>query len=276
MEKQSFRSIKEVSIWFDENKKNAKKLATQLENWLKRKNISCIINKLTPSSNLILTIGGDGIILKVARLTVDRGIPLLGINLGGLGFLAETNPQTIYDILKKILAGNYNIEKRMLLEGYVLRNNEKIKNFIALNDVVVKNGLQSRMIRLELSTNGQKVATYLGDGLIIATPTGSTAYSLSAQGPLVVPDMELFVVSPICPHTLTLRPLIISVDRKLKIKILPENSDLILNIDGQEIFPLTINDEIVVGKYKNKLNLIVSSSKNYYQIWQTKLKWGRR
>ena len=158
----------------------------------------------------------------------------------------------------------------------MVRKGKTAGKFLALNDVVVKNGITARVIKLRLEVNNQYVATYVGDGLIISTPTGSTAYSLAASGPIVHPDLSLIILSPICPHTLALRPLIISSKDTIKIRVETDHDEVILTMDGQENIPLKLGDFVQVRKAKERLKLIVPEKKSYYQVLRTKMKWGGR
>ncbi len=255
-------------------------VSSRLIKWFKKRKVNVIVNEKDPkilkSCNLFIGLGGDGTILKVARMAAPLSKPVLGVNLGGLGFLAETDPHQMYKTIDEILSNKYKTQNRILLEARVSRNNKVIGAFIALNDVVIKNGATARVINLDMEVDKQYVATYLGDGLIISTPTGSTAYSLAASGPIIYPDLPVVVISAICPHTLTLRPLIISDKSRVKIKVKSNHNEVILTLDGQNNLPLKIDDTVEIKKAPYKLKLITAPGKNYYEVLQTKLKWGKR
>ncbi len=299
-------------------KKQKSKLSTyKLTDWFKKRKIKVFINEEKPevlqSADLIICLGGDGIILKVARKVAPLKKPVLGVNLGSLGFLAETDPDQMYTAIERILNNRYKIENRILLKAKILRNkktmtsftllektrfvegilkekenneifsNDLVKSglnfltgFTALNDIVIKNGATSRVIKLDLEVNKQYVATYVGDGLIISTPTGSTAYSLAASGPIVYSELPVIIISAICPHTFTLRPLIVSANSELKIKVRSNHNEVILSLDGQENLPLLINDIIKIKKTPYELKLITAPDKSYYEVLRNKLKWGKR
>ncbi|MDI3310215.1 MAG: NAD(+)/NADH kinase [Thermoanaerobacterium sp.] len=190
------------------------------------------------NSDFIVVLGGDGTILNVARQCASFSAPILGVNLGHLGFLAEVDAEDVFEAVEKIVKGEFSIDKRMMLEASIVKDNMEAVNFIALNDIVVTRGSFSRMVKLKVFVNEQYVNTYLADGIIISSPTGSTAYSLSAGGPIVYPNLELFVITPICPHTLHSRSIIVSEKDKVKLVIVGENQDVMITTDGQQGYKL--------------------------------------
>ncbi|MFH1239245.1 MAG: NAD(+)/NADH kinase, partial [bacterium] len=221
-------------------------------------------------------VGGDGMILQAARKSAPLGKPVLGINSGSLGFLAEIDPEQMLEAIEEILANRYKIQARLLIQATVRRKNKTIGTFTALNDAVIKNGATARVIKLDLEINRQYVATYIGDGLIVSTPTGSTAYSLAASGPIVYPDVPVMVVAAICPHTLTLRPLIVSAASEIKISVKSDHQEVILTLDGQNDLPLEMGDTVLIKKAAHQLKFITVLDKSYYHVLRTKLKWGER
>lgn len=224
--------------------------------------------------DLIVVLGGDGTLLSVARLLVDFEVPLLGINLGSLGFLTEIPKKEMLSTLEKVFAGDVSIEKRLLLKAEVLRQGELVASSYCLNDVVVSKGTLARMIRLHILVNGQFMTGLRADGLIVATPTGSTAYCLSAGGPIVHPENDVIVLAPISPHVLTNRPVILHSTSRIEIKLISEEEASMVTFDGQVGFSLRYGDVIEVKAAENRLNLIVSPERNYYEVLRTKLKWG--
>jgi NAD+ kinase len=226
--------------------------------------------------NIIIVLGGDGTMLSVARLVGEKGIPILGINLGGLGFITEVNREEIFEAVEKVLSGNCSVEDRIMLSAFVYRHEEKIADFIVLNDVVVNKGALARIIDMETYVNKSYVATFKADGLIISTPTGSTAYSLSAGGPILYPTLNSIVITPICPHTLTNRPIVLPDDFTIEIKMRSESEDVFLTLDGQVGFSLKKNDMIVVKKWDFTTKLLIPCERDYFQVLRTKLKWGER
>jgi len=224
--------------------------------------------------DLIIVLGGDGTLLSMARLLVDFEIPLLGINLGSLGFLTEIPTHEMLSTLEKVLAGDVSIEKRLLLKAEVLRQGEVVASSYCLNDVVVSKGTLARMIRLHISVDGQFMTGLRSDGLIVATPTGSTAYCLSAGGPIVHPENDVIVLTPISPHVLTNRPVILPHGSNIEIQLVSEEEASMVTFDGQVGFSLRSGDVIQVRAAENRLNLIVSPERNYFEVLRTKLKWG--
>ncbi len=226
--------------------------------------------------DIIIVLGGDGTMLNVARLVGEKGIPILGVNLGGLGFITEVNREEIFEAVEKVLSGNCSVEDRIMLTAFVYRHGEKIADFAVLNDVVVNKGALARIIDMETYVNKSYVATFKADGLIVSTPTGSTAYSLSAGGPILYPTLNSIVLTPICPHTLTNRPIVLPDDFTIEIMMRSESEDAFLTLDGQAGFSLKKNDAIVVRKCDFRAKLLILCERDYFQVLRAKLKWGER
>ena len=226
--------------------------------------------------DFILTLGGDGTILSLARAVGGHGTPILGIHLGKLGFLAEVVLEDMFPRLDTVAAGDYNIQKRMVIKCIVKNGNEP-QIFYALNDIVVDRGKSHRLLNCELLANDNFVAKYNADGLIVATPTGSTAYSLASGGPIVIPTFGSMVVTPICPHTLTLRPIVFPDDQILEISF-PEDGekDMALAVDGQVNEYLESTAKVVIQKAPYKINMVNFTDSNYFNTLRTKLGWGVR
>jgi NAD+ kinase len=231
---------------------------------------------LRNEADLLVAIGGDGTVLKAARMLEGTSIPLMGINLGGLGFLTATTLSGAKDILEKILRGDYRVEERLLLSVTLRRGGCDLFTHVALNDVVVAMGSLCRLITIETYIDDEYLVTYNSDGLVVSSPTGSTAYSLSAGGPLVTPDTDAIIVAPICPHMLTNRPLVIPSNKRVRIVISPRARNSALTLDGQVRETLQGGDEVIVGGCSTKLRLVVSSEKGYFQLLREKLHWGGR
>jgi len=227
-------------------------------------------------TDLLIVLGGDGTLLSAARLAAERGVPILAVNLGGLGFLTTVSQDEIYSILEELFSGKHRVSERVMLDAEIIRAGSVIRRQIALNDAVLNKAALARIMDLELRVDGEYVTTYKSDGLILSTPTGSTAYSLAAGGPIVYPTVEAFVVSPICPHTLTNRPIVIPDSATIEIDFKAENDSVYLTLDGQIGIELVRGDHIRVRKAQNKLMLVRPSKKTYYQILRNKLKWGER
>jgi len=222
-------------------------------------------------SDFIIALGGDGTILNVTRLCAPFGTPIFAVNLGHLGFLTEVDMNEVFVSLDKIYKGEYTVEKRMMLEANVVKNDMEIINFRALNDIVITRGAFSRMARINAYVNNNYVDTYLADGVIIATPTGSTAYSLSAGGPIVYPTVEVIIITPICPHTLYSRSIIVSPDDVIRLEISEENQDLMITTDGQQGYKLDYRDIIYIKKSNEYTNLIRVKNTNFFDLLRDKL-----
>lgn len=226
--------------------------------------------------DVIVVLGGDGTMLGAARLVGDKGIPILGVNLGGLGFITEVNKEEIFDAVEKALSGCCFIEDRIMLIAFIYRHDVKIADFIVLNDVVINKGALSRVIDMEAFINNFYVTTFKADGLIISTPTGSTAYSLSAGGPILYPTLNSITLTPICPHTLANRPIVLPDDFTIEVIIKSESEDVFLTLDGQVGFSLKKNDTIKVSKSEFTTKLLMPQQRDYFRVLRTKLKWGER
>jgi NAD+ kinase len=226
--------------------------------------------------DLIVVLGGDGTLLAVARLVVGHDVPILGVNLGGLGFLTATTLEALYPTLEVVLRGEAPAEERMLLAARVSRDGESRGEYLALNDVVVAKGPLGRIVDLEVAVEGRLVTAYRADGLIISTPTGSTAYNLSAAGPILFPTMDALVLTPICSHALTNRPVVLPAAVGLEVTLLTDHPDVMLWLDGQTAVSLTSKDVVGVHRADSRIRLIRDPNKTYFEVLRTKLKWGER
>ena len=220
-----------------------------------------------------ISLGGDGTLLGVCRRLHAKNVPVCGINIGTLGFLADIELTEIENKLDKIISGEYYIEERMMIEGFV--QCEEQKRFLggAINDIVITKGGVARMLQLGLSINGVRVTDYKADGVIVSTPTGSTAYSLSAGGPIINPRVRALLLTPICPHTFNIRPMVIDENDDVHIHIAAVHQDIIVTLDGQESFRLLPGDEVVVRKAAEAAKIVKFKDKEYYQTIRSKL-WG--
>ena len=227
-------------------------------------------------ADLIVVLGGDGTLISVARLIGDRGLPILGINLGSLGFLTEVTVEELYDVLENCLKGNYDISGRMMLTTRIIRDGAVFGEYRALNDVVINKGAVARIIDIETMVDDSYLTTFKADGLIISSPTGSTGYSLSAHGPIVHPELNCLVITPICPHTLTNRPIVISGDARITVTLKAQNEDVLLTLDGQVGVELRYGDVIHVAQAENRSCLVQSRNRDFFEVLRTKLKWGER
>jgi len=234
-------------------------------------------NTLASQSDLAIVVGGDGTFLSAVRSLADLNIPILGINLGRLGFLVDISPDEMIEHLEQIMQGNYVEECRFLLQAHVIRDGEIISEADAFNDVVVHIRDVARMIEFETYINGQFVNYQRSDGLVVSTPTGSTAYALSSGGPLLHATLDAMVLVPICPHTLTNRPLVINANSKVEIIIgESKQSTSQVTFDGQTAFDVKPGDKIVIEKKNNTINLIHPSAYDYYEILRAKLHWSEQ
>jgi NAD+ kinase len=232
--------------------------------------------RLATWADFILSFGGDGTLLSVARRLGRQGTPVIGVNTGGLGFLTSLGIEELPAALQDLRQGRYRVEERMMLHIAVRRPGRPGRHLTALNDLVVHRGRISRLIRVNVAAGREHINTYFADGLIVATPTGSTAYSLSAGAPIVHPRTRVFVVTPICPHSLSERPMVLSADEELRLGIEPGQPHCTLTVDGQVGYPLTARDTVVVTREKFPARLVVFPGHSFYAVLRNKLHWGVR
>ncbi|MEE9238764.1 MAG: NAD(+)/NADH kinase [Thermodesulfobacteriota bacterium] len=267
-------------------------ITKKLSNWLKERGVEVYVEKELgkkirhPNSidrtdipklvDVILVFGGDGTFLGVAREACKYGTPILGINLGGLGFLTEVTVEELYPMMERIIDGDYEVEDRQMLITSIRRGKKNIGTYEVLNDVVINKGALARIIDLAIYIEDSHVTTYKADGIILATPTGSTAYSLSAGGPIVHPGIPVTIITPICPHTLTNRPLVVSSEMKVEIIVTTQEPDTYLTLDGQIGVRLKTGDLIEVKRTDTSVKLIKSPFRDFFSILKTKLMWGER
>jgi NAD+ kinase len=231
---------------------------------------------LPPGIDLVIVAGGDGTLLSAARLAGPRGIPILGVNFGGLGFMTELQPEELYGALERLLLGDYEIEERAALRVRFRRGKKVVAEYALLNDAVVTKTALARMLVIELRIDGEVVATYTSDGLIIATPTGSTAYNLSAGGPILDPRMSAFVIAPICPHSMSHRPLVVPGGVRIEVALRSATEEAYLTLDGQVGFPMKSRDAILVDRHPRAVRLVRVARRGFFGILQRKLHWGDR
>jgi len=271
----------------------ARGTVAKLIEWLERRSLSIALEKetaaLVPATSvpamtksdlpaqvdLLVLLGGDGTLLSMARAVGDLGVPILGVNLGGLGFLTETTLEEMTSALEATLAGRMAIDERMMLAAQVVREGKRSSEHVALNDVVVTKSAMSRIIHLSVSVEGRHATAYRADGLIISTPTGSTAYSLSAGGPIIYPSVDAIVLTPICAHTLTNRPIVLPANQRLEVT-LRADQDVMLTIDGQVGVALRPNDIIEVRQAAARIRLVRFPQKDFFSVLRAKLHWGGR
>jgi NAD+ kinase len=294
MASQKHQAIKKIGIVANPTKTGAFTLIWQVVGWLQENGIevlldsvvsdkietraeACPVSDMPGHVDLMVAFGGDGTMLSVAQHMNDAQTPLLGVKVGGLGFLTSVTEDEVFTTLEEVLAGRHRIEERMTLGCTVVHaDGSKLSETVALNDVVIQRDSLKRMFMLETYVDGEFLASYACDGLIISTPTGSTAHSLSAGGPIVHPDAKAIVVTPICPHMLTNRPLVLSSKQELKAIVTSEHASAGIMIDGQILININPGDEVFVRKSPLTIVLAASSGKSYFEVLRTKLNWGRR
>jgi NAD+ kinase len=285
--------VKRVGIVAKPGATEARGVVTDLLAWLGARRLGAVLEKetaaLVPAASapsvskaelpaqvdLLVVLGGDGTLLSMARAVGDLGVPLLGVNLGGLGFLTATTLDEMLPALEAVLAGRMVVDERMMLTVRVIRNGQRLCEYAALNDVVITKSAMSRIIDLAVSIEGQHATAYRADGLIISTPTGSTAYSLSAGGPILFPTMDAVVLTPICSHTLTNRPIVLPGNLRVEVTLLADQ-EVMATVDGQIGINLKVRDTVDVVKAGPRIRLVRFPHKEFFSVLRTKLKWGER
>ena len=284
-------SSKSVGIIYKHHHEPARKEALKLEAWFGNRGITVFCLEMTAEVaeggvfrknpaipkdvDWVVVLGGDGTLLGAARQVGRYGAPILGVNLGGLGFLTCIPLEQLYSAVETMVGGGLQVESRMMLETKVLRDENEVIRFQVLNDVVINKSPLARIIDLDVAVDDVFVTTFRADGLIIATPTGSTAYNLSAGGPILYPTIETFVLTPICPFTLSNRPIIVPDSAVVGIEMGRESEEtVVLTFDGQVGFDLHHGDKVNIYKSKEKINLFKPPGQDHFRILRTKLKWG--
>jgi NAD+ kinase len=240
-------------------------------------NVTCLAREaMGEKAELLIVLGGDGTLLSAARALHGHPVPLLAVNLGGLGFLTTITLDQLYPMLESVLREEHRVGERMMLEAQIFRDGKAGERQTALNDAVVNKGALSRMLDFDLYVDGDHVGRYRADGLIVATPTGSTAYSLAAGGPIVQPGIDAFVITPICPHMLTNRPLVIPDTSKMEIDFSAADERVYMTLDGQIGYELGSADRVVITKSEKKVTFVRPPRKTYFEVLRSKLRWGER
>jgi NAD+ kinase len=283
MEKKQIRS---AGIVVKPNHSEAAATASELAGWLRQRGIGQIggaisadtikpENDRTLDADLIIVLGGDGTMISAARLVGEQDVLVLGINYGSLGYLTDFRIEEMFPALEAIVAGRYDIDRREMLTAEHWRNGERLVSGRVLNDVVINKSALARIINIDVRLNDLFVNTFRADGLIVATPTGSTAYNLSAGGPIIYPSMNAVVMTPICPFTLTNRPIVVPDDALIELTLDNENEGVVLSLDGQTGYPMLAGDRVVIRKSETTFNLVQPANRNYFDVLRDKLKWGR-
>ncbi len=279
-----------IGIIANLEKESVTRVVSEVVDWLKGRNVDFVVDvalmdhleaSLEPvpalpaetfreKCHMVLSFGGDGTILSTARLLGHSGIPILGVKMGGMGFLAELAPDELFDSLDGILDGNYEIVERMVLQANFGSN----ETLFALNDFVFDKGAVSRIIRINTSINQEYLNTYIGDGLIVSSPTGSTAYSLAAGGPILLPSMDAIIINPISPHSLGARPVVIPADMTVRVEIEAAQQQVMLSADGQVSYQLQPGQSVEIKKTDYRVRLVSYAGRSFYDVLRAKLNWG--
>ena len=277
-------SVKRVGIIANSSKEKAPEYAVRLAEWLAGRGVEVLFeeeiasavnmpgvsrNDLASAVDILVVFGGDGTLLLAARLAMGSRVPILGINMGGLGFMTVVNLDEMFGAMDLVLAGKCTTSRRMMLNVSV----EGVEH-PALNDAVINRGGLSRMVNLETFVDGKYLTTFKADGLIISTPTGSTAYSLSSGGPIVMPELDCIIINPICPHTLTNRPLVLPPESAVEVVVWAKEGEASVTLDGQDLFILKSGDRVGIRRSKDHVHLVESPHRDYLEILRTKLGWG--
>ncbi len=268
-------AIRRIGIVTKAESEAAAAAALCLVRWLEDHELEAVRDPAAPDGlDLVVVLGGDGTLLASARLVAGRRIPILGVNLGGLGFLTEVTAEELPDTLEHVLAGQFTVSERMLLTARFTRGGETVAEHTVLNDVVLTKGALARLVELTVVVDGTAITTFRGDGLIVATPTGSTGYSLSAGGPIIHPEDRSILLTPIAPHTLTLRPLVVPDSVAVAVTRTRDDGDVVLTLDGQIGYPVLPHDVVEVRRAAATVPLVHSPVRSYFDVLRTKLKWG--
>jgi NAD+ kinase len=281
-------SFQRIGIVAKAASREALHTADELAEWLARRDLEVLVDEATlgisgsgvvkrysPGDpvDLVVVLGGDGTLLSVAR-SVREGVPILGVNLGSLGFLTEIGRNELYPSMVKVLAGQYRLEARALFRVELLKEGQEARSYRVLNDAVVAKSALARIIQLTVTVDGSVVGHFRADGLIVSTPTGSTAYNLSAGGPILSPQLPVAVITPICPHTLSLRPLVVRDDSLIEVRLETPREEVFLTLDGQEGTSLEYQNRVQIRRANTSVFLVKTSGRSFYEGLRAKLRWG--
>ncbi len=284
--------MQRVGIYAKKHHPNAIVFGREVMDWLTTRGVEVLLeedlaeglgiardyvdNDIPERADLVIVLGGDGTLISVARHVGARMKPILGVNLGSLGFLTEITREETFPTLERVFRGEYEVSSRLMLDAVAWRDETEIARYVVLNDAVINKGALARIIDMAVWVDGSYLTTFKADGLIVATPTGSTAYNLAAGGPIIQPGLNCLVISPICPHMLTNRPVIVSGDAVIRIQVTFQDQDVLLTADGQSGMPLRGGDVVELRQSEIRTQLIKSTSKDYFEVLRTKLRWGER
>jgi len=268
--------VQQVGIITKKDDDRSDEYASTLANWLNQKGIDTSVNEITADLDMIIVLGGDGTLLHIAEKAARHSLPVLGINLGNLGFLTELTEDETFQAIENILSHEVTIENRLMLKARLIAKGRETSYRYALNDIVINKNVLDRLLKLSTTADNEYITTYKADGLIFSSPTGSTAYNLSAGGPLVYPGLATITVTPICPFMLGSRPIILPANKRINTRFdgrdNSEHAQVI--IDGQAFWEMKNSDELEVETAEHSLRLIVSSTRDYFTILRNKLNWG--
>ncbi len=284
--------LKKVGVYAKKNHPDVEQLALMICDRLKKDSIEVMLEdslaeligqvnghageEIPAQVDLVIVLGGDGTLISVARQVGEQNVPILGINLGRLGFLTEITQDELPEMLERVIRGDYEVSDRMMLDAIIHRDGKEVGRYTVLNDVVINKGALARIIDMETFVDGRHLSTYKADGLIVSTPTGSTGYNLAAGGPIIFPEINSLVISPICPHMLTNRPIMVWSRSVIEIKVKFEDDVVFFTADGQVGRKLLPGDVVEVRRSEARTRLVTSPSKDYFEILRTKLSWGER
>jgi NAD+ kinase len=285
--------MKAVGIISKPTKPELERIAPQVAEWLRTRGYEVYVDPETAKHlpgypvverermaekrpQFVIVLGGDGTMLAAARAVAQAGIPIVGVNLGSLGFLTEVPLRELYPTLDALVENRCTVEPRSMIHCHLLRQGERITHYDAMNDAVIAKSAIARIIEFEIKVNDQFVTTYRADGLIVATPTGSTAYSLAAGGPIVAPDVQAFVITPISPHMLTHRPLVVNDSSEVKVVVKTVQEEAFLTVDGQVGIPVLDGDLLTCRRSARQVHLLRLSDRTFFDVLRTKLRWGER
>jgi NAD+ kinase len=281
-----------IGIITKPNEPRAAEIAARIAEWAAEHEINLFVNdrvkdlppgtfsasarEIADNCDVLVALGGDGTMIATARLVSGRGTPVLGVNLGTLGYLTEFAPEDVIPALESVVRGDYETDCRMMLDWRVVRDGDQVGAGSALNDIVVNKSALARIIDIDCAVGPHYVTTYRADGLIVSTPTGSTAYNLSAGGPIITPSVEAIAIAPICPHTLTNRPLVLPHYAEIRLRINTREQEVMLTSDGQTGMPMMPDDRVEIKKSAKTFNTISASGRDYFDVLRSKLKWSGR
>ena len=280
------KQINSVGIVVKPGHAEARATADELSTWLRNRGIAqsgdpVSADDIGPEedvsidADLVVVLGGDGTMISTARLVGDADVLVLGINYGSLGYLTDFRFEEMFPALESIIAGEYEIDPRVMLKIEHWRRGERLVSGRVLNDVVINKAALARIINIDVKLNNLFVNTFRADGLIVSTPTGSTAYNLSAGGPIIYPSMNAVVLTPICPFTLTNRPIVVPDTAQIELILDNENEGVVLSLDGQTGYPMLAGDRVLIRKSSTTFNIVQPANRNYFDVLRDKLKWGR-